>query len=780
MNIRTKILIFILASSILIFALAIGIITINNRQYSISNSKKIVDLYSTQSSYIVKSILEADLHTVKTLKNTMESNHILSSPKKTDIYRQILQNVLIDNHQFLSVMMSWELSMVDKEWQYPYGRISTSTLLENGKVIFYDKQEDIEDDNLTSIYYKMKTGELKEILKDPYFYTYSEKDTGTSFLETRIAEPIIINGNFYGIVGVDISLKRFQSIIEQNKPFSNSHLFIVSNNGTIVAHKDKQLQGEKITKVLPEYSNYYDIIDNIQSGNSFSFTLENTESGNEYISFSPLKIGQIKTPWAMVYVVPMDIITREALQNLKISIFIFIIGMFFLTVIILLMIQFIIKPITKTTNILKELEKGNINAKYKLSIKRKDEMGKMTLSVNNLIDALNNTAIFAKKIGQGDLTAEYKMLSNSDILGTALIDMKKNLIKAKEQEGIRQTENTKLSWSQTGLTEVNELLRLENEDLDKLSYAIIKYIVKYLNANQGGFYIITMEDKKQMIELSAAFAYDRKKLLEAKVEVGEGLIGRCVREKNIIHISNLPEGYLYITSGLGEKSPSNLLITPLIFEGSVYGIMEIASLHKFEDYQIDFIRRVSDRIASTISNLKKTLRTAELLKESQEQAEILQSKEKEIENRMNALKNAQKEVELSELETAGLLDAISHTASIVQYDMNGNIININDKKLALLGLSDEVLVGRNQSEFAIEAKENPQWYKQFWDDLRAGKNRKRIFRFEKDDIKIIYDETYIPIKDAHGKSYKVINFSIDITENMELKDEIIRLKSNKK
>ncbi len=542
----------------------------------------------------------------------------------------------------------------------------------------------------------------------------------------------------------------------------------------VVNHPNRDFHGEIITKVLPAYEEY-DILKNIKNGEHFSFIIENNEKGKEYISFSPIRIGNTNTPWAIGFVVPLDVIMKDSIKSLRVSFIVTFVGLLILSISIILILEMLTRPIKKATDILQELEKGNIDESLRIDIHTKDEMGKMARSVDNLIISLNNTAKFAKEIGKGNLNAEYKVQSNNDVLGMALIEMKKNLTIAKEQEEKRTEENEKLSWRQTGITEVNEILRVENEDINKMSYRLLKYLVSYLEANQGGFY--TVKDNK--IELNSAYAFNRKKQLESVIEFGEGLVGRCAKEQKTIIITNLPEGYLSVTSGLGDKTPKNLILTPLIFEGLVYGIIEIASFNEFQKFQVSFIEQVSERIGSSISNLQKTIRTAELLRDSQEQSKLLESKEQEIERRMKALNFAQKEVELSEIETAGLIDAISKEASIVEYDMRGNIINIAGAKLTSRDLKKEEIIGVNQSEFAIEATENPEWYEKFWSDLNHGIIRKRIFDFKTNIDNIVFEETYIPILDKKGKPYKVINFGLDVTENVKLKEEIERLTKQK-
>ncbi len=226
MNIRTKILLFILSSSIFIFIVAIGTVTYSQRQYAIETSKKTADLYSSESAHIAETIFEADMEIVKTLNNAI-SAFAERDKYPADYLNKILEKMLISNPQFLSVWTSWELDFIDKDWEYPFGRMITSTLFNEGRVKLFVDSVETEGDNIEGIYYKFKIGELKEVVTDPYFYTYSDADTGTSFLETSIAVPLLNNREFVGVVGIDASLERFNDISENKTPLKGRYIIIL-------------------------------------------------------------------------------------------------------------------------------------------------------------------------------------------------------------------------------------------------------------------------------------------------------------------------------------------------------------------------------------------------------------------------------------------------------------------------------------------------------------------------------------------------------------------------
>ena len=101
-------------------------------------------------------------------------------------------------------------------------------------------------------------------------------------------------------------------------------------------------------------------------------------------------------------------------------------------------------------------------------------------------------------------------------------------------------------------------------------------------------------------------------------------------EKDMIYMTDVPDGFVHITSGLGKANPTAILITPLMINEKIEGVIELASFHEFEAYKIEFIKKLSENIASTISNVNTNNRTRKLLEESQDMTEQLRQQEEEL------------------------------------------------------------------------------------------------------------------------------------------------------
>lgn len=274
----------------------------------------------------------------------------------------------------------------------------------------------------------------------------------------------------------------------------------------------------------------------------------------------------------------------------------------------------------------------------------KDEIGQMSVALNGVVKALKGISDFSLQIGKGNFDSDFKPLSEKDILGNALLDMREELkIAALEQEK-RHQEDEQRNWATQGMAKFGEILRQDNNNITEFSQNIISHLVQYLNANQGGFFLISTEDgNEQFIELQAFYAYNKKKYLEKKIRIGEGLVGRCVQEKATIYLTDIPKDYIKITSGLGGDNPRSLILVPLMMNEQVYGVIEIASFQAFEPYQIEFMEKLAASIASTVSAVQINMQTAQLLEQSRQHTEEMLAQEEEMRQNMEELRATQEQ-----------------------------------------------------------------------------------------------------------------------------------------
>lgn len=313
----------------------------------------------------------------------------------------------------------------------------------------------------------------------------------------------------------------------------------------------------------------------------------------------------------------------------------------------------ITRPIIKLREVIKRLSKGEL-PEDKLR-KTNDEVGEMVAEMDILIDGLRKTSHFASDIGDGQLDANFTPLSNEDVLGNSLLSMRENLRNvAKEDE--------RRNWANEGYARFSEILRNnDNLGLEDLSNRIVSELVKYLQVNQGWIYIVEKEsehDTKEFLELKGVYAYSKQKFVNQRIEMGEGLTGQCWQEGQMIYMNDVPDEYISISSGLGEANPTSILIMPLKVNDEIYGIMEIAAFKDIEKYEIDFIERVTENIASTISVTKINERTKHLLEESQMLTENMKTQEEEMRQNFEELQSTQEELSRREKEKEHELETV--------------------------------------------------------------------------------------------------------------------------
>ncbi len=300
----------------------------------------------------------------------------------------------------------------------------------------------------------------------------------------------------------------------------------------------------------------------------------------------------------------------------------------------------ITRPINYLRAIIDRLGQGDL-VKIDKSKLSNDEIGDMAKSLSAMAEGFGEITVFAENIGAGKYDSNFKPLSESDMLGNALLEMRSNLKKVAE-------EDKKRNWSTSGLAKFGDILRSYNDNFDKLADEIISNLVKYIGANQGALFIIETNDKsseEEYMEMAACYAWDKKKFLEKKIYRGEGLAGQAWIEGDVIYLTEVPEKYISITSGLGEANPRSILIVPLKLNDEVHGVIEMASFKEYDKFEIEFVERIAENIASTISSVKVNERTQKLLEESTMMTEQMRAQEEEMRQNMEELQATQEKIQ---------------------------------------------------------------------------------------------------------------------------------------
>src|SRR5687768_17089927 len=166
-----------------------------------------------------------------------------------------------------------------------------------------------------------------------------------------------------------------------------------------------------------------------------------------------------------------------------------------------------------------------------------------------------------------------------------------------------------------------------------------------VSAHHGAFYIMDREDNAPVLKLIASYAYKERKHVGNRFLLGEGLIGQAALEKKPILLTNVPPDYIYITSGLGEAPPRNFLVMPVLFEGEVKAVIELASFLPFSQIHQLFLDQLGESVGVVLNMIAANMRTSELLEQSQSLTQELQSQSQELQQRQSELRRSNAELE---------------------------------------------------------------------------------------------------------------------------------------
>lgn len=279
---------------------------------------------------------------------------------------------------------------------------------------------------------------------------------------------------------------------------------------------------------------------------------------------------------------------------------------------------------------------------------KNDEIGVMASGINTLIVGLKQTSEFAENIGKGEFDASYTPLSDEDVLGNSLINMRNNLKKVSDDDKIR-------NWANEGYAKFSEILRYNYQDKKEFAYNVVFSLVKYLDANQGMFFAVSEDSAEERLEELASYAWGRRKFGQDSYKKGEGLAGQAWAEADYVYMTDVPAEYVHITSGIGSATPRCVIVVPVKYNETVYGVVELAFFKVLAPYEIDFIIKVSESIAAALSSSSTAYKMKKLLEETQVKSMQLKEQEEEMRQNLEELEATQEDMRHKERDTMSKL-----------------------------------------------------------------------------------------------------------------------------
>jgi HAMP domain-containing protein/signal transduction histidine kinase/CheY-like chemotaxis protein len=245
----------------------------------------------------------------------------------------------------------------------------------------------------------------------------------------------------------------------------------------------------------------------------------------------------------------------------------------------------------------------------------------------NLTTQVRAIAKVATAVTQGDLTRSITVEAQGEVavLKDTINEMIRNLRDTTQK-------NTQQDWLKTNLAKFSRMLQGQR-DLTNVGRMVLSELCPVVGAQQAEFYVFDgNDDGDGMLTLLAGFASEGAPQIGKRIARGEGIVGQCVMEKRKIVLDNLPESYIRISSGLGSANPRSVLVLPLIFEGQVKGVLELASFDGFNPSHHALLDQLTESIGIVLNTIEANMRTEDLLTQSQSLAQQLQTRQQQLQN----------------------------------------------------------------------------------------------------------------------------------------------------
>ncbi|MEO9484760.1 MAG: methyl-accepting chemotaxis protein [Ekhidna sp.] len=429
-TIRRKMMLFILGLTVVIYVITLGFISYNLRKSAIGEAKKLADSYAAQKANSLKAIIDEDMAVARNMAEVVKGYTKMNKDMRDSLRWDLMVNILKKYPKYDATWMSWQLWAIQDGYDKIHGRERTNFYIRDGQVNSSQELANLDKDPTSGVYWFLKSNQdHEEKLSEPYWYLDYDYSSGSrdSLLGISPTVSFYVDGKFAGVIGSDMTVDDFKGMSEVEF-YENGFGFLFSNEGVIVAHKNHDLFSQSMDTLSIIRNSPFDISERIKNGDSFSFTVFDEDIDEDvYVSFASIPVGRSNFPWSAGIVVPVSEITADFNATFMQTIIIGLIGLILLTYTIWTLANRITDSLDISNGLLKNLAKGELDSSKRITKITKDELGEISQSLNTLMDELNSKSEFSRKIGEGDLNADFEIAGENDVLGASLIMMRNNL-----------------------------------------------------------------------------------------------------------------------------------------------------------------------------------------------------------------------------------------------------------------------------------------------------------------------------------------------------------------
>jgi HAMP domain-containing protein/signal transduction histidine kinase/ActR/RegA family two-component response regulator len=271
----------------------------------------------------------------------------------------------------------------------------------------------------------------------------------------------------------------------------------------------------------------------------------------------------------------------------------------------------------------------------------KDLTDNVNQLAGNLTTQIRAIAEVSTAVTRGDLSQSIQVEAQGEV--AALKDNINQMI-----GNLKDTtdKNHEQDWLKTNLAKFANMMQGQKSTFS-VAQLIMSELTPLIGAQQGTFFLMDYDKEEPELSLIASYAHTERKNFKNSYKLKESLIGQAAFEKKRILLANAPTDYVYISSSLGEVEPLNIVVLPIIFEGKVKAVIELASVHAFSANYINFLDQLMTSIGVVLNMIASTMRTEELLRELKNSNAELEAQAKELEDKAKLLEIKNQEVELA-------------------------------------------------------------------------------------------------------------------------------------
>lgn len=411
MKIQNRILFAVLGAVLIVFSIVMAVVFIQTRNTAVSDAYAITEAQAKNNANGIRAEMETALGVVKTLEQNFENYDQYPEDQRRTIFSSMLENALKGDENFLCVWTTWEPNVLGRDSYFKNqsdsdiaGRYMPSYFRVNGEI--RKEVSSLDESSPDAAYYTIPKHTLKQTLMEPYTYSYEEG--GKEYWETTISAPIIRNGKFLGVVGIDLNLDKIQKLNSKIKAYDNGYGMVVSNGGVFVAHSQPDNVGKTLVKIS---ANNKGLQDAIKAGKGFQQTDYSTKFKTDLFSvFVPIKVGSTGTPWSFGLAVPVNEIMASTYRMMYIFIGIGLLSLLVFSITVWLVARGIARPIGQAASHIQNI------ANYDLTSDVEEELLSYGGEIGQLTNAAAVTTNNLRKIALDLSMAAQDMAASSEEL----------------------------------------------------------------------------------------------------------------------------------------------------------------------------------------------------------------------------------------------------------------------------------------------------------------------------------------------------------------------------